>query len=226
MRAAERPIGTRSAALRGCGVSDRRVARARSSSAVSSARMRPRGDDDRARADRVDLFEDVRRDHDDLVARHRVDQRAHFVLLVRIEAVGRLVEDQHRGIVQDRLREADAALEALRQRVDRLFEHALQMQPRDRRRRGARWRALALEPAHVGDEFEELAHASFRRSSARLRADSRAGAWPRAAASRRRGRTTAALPDVGARKPAIIFIVVDLPAPFGPRKPSTCRARP
>src|SRR5271165_2277735 len=30
-----------------------------------------------------------------------------------------------------------------------------------------------------------------------------------------------AVPAVGARKPVIIFIVVDLPAPFGPRKPST-----
>src|SRR5437667_4782060 len=30
-----------------------------------------------------------------------------------------------------------------------------------------------------------------------------------------------ALPDVGVRKPVIIFIVVDLPAPFGPRKPRT-----
>src|SRR5690242_697325 len=32
---------------------------------------------------------------------------------------------------------------------------------------------------------------------------------------------TRARPDVGARYPVIIFIVVDLPAPFGPRKPST-----
>ncbi len=31
-------------------------------------------------------------------------------------------------------------------------------------------------------------------------------------------------PAVGDRKPVIIFIVVDLPAPFGPRKPSTCPA--
>src|SRR3546814_6460540 len=32
---------------------------------------------------------------------------------------------------------------------------------------------------------------------------------------------TAMLPEVGARKPQSIFMVVDLPAPFGPRKPST-----
>src|SRR4051794_31985411 len=30
-----------------------------------------------------------------------------------------------------------------------------------------------------------------------------------------------AVPAVGARKPVIIFIVVDFPAPFGPRKPRT-----
>src|SRR3546814_14403403 len=30
-----------------------------------------------------------------------------------------------------------------------------------------------------------------------------------------------ASPAVGRRKPVIIFIVVDLPAPFGPRNPST-----
>ena len=40
-------------------------------------------------------------------------------------------------------------------------------------------------------------------------------------ASRCRGRRSTAVPAVGARKPVIIFIVVDLPAPFGPRKPST-----
>src|SRR5215472_1889561 len=32
---------------------------------------------------------------------------------------------------------------------------------------------------------------------------------------------TIAVPPVGARKPVIIFIVVDLPAPLGPRNPST-----
>ena len=30
-----------------------------------------------------------------------------------------------------------------------------------------------------------------------------------------------AVPDVGGRKPVIIRMVVDFPAPFGPRKPST-----
>ena len=119
-----------------------------------------RGDDDRAIADRVDLFEDVGRDHDDLVLRHRADQRAHLVLLVRIEAVGRLVEDQHLRVVQQRLRQADAALEALRQRLDDLLEHARQAEARDDvvEPRAA---PLAGQAAHVGDEFEEGAHRHF-----------------------------------------------------------------
>src|ERR1700719_3268102 len=33
-----------------------------------------------------------------------------------------------------------------------------------------------------------------------------------------------AVPAVGARNPVIIFIVVDLPAPFGPRNPNTSPA--
>ena len=35
---------------------------------------------------------------------------------------------------------------------------------------------------------------------------------------------TLAVPEVGARKPVSIFIVVDFPAPFGPRNPSTSPA--
>src|SRR5579863_2627361 len=35
---------------------------------------------------------------------------------------------------------------------------------------------------------------------------------------------TIAVPAVGARNPVIIFIVVDLPAPLGPRKPRTSPA--
>src|SRR6185437_14459622 len=53
----------------------------------------PARDDDRAIADRIDLFEDVRRDDDDLVARHLVDQGADLEFLVGIQAVGGLIED-------------------------------------------------------------------------------------------------------------------------------------
>ena len=76
----------------------------------------PGGDDDRAVTDRIHFFENVRGDHDDLVRRHVADQFPHLVLLVRIQAVGGLVQDQHRRVVQDGLGQSDAALETLGQR--------------------------------------------------------------------------------------------------------------
>ena len=63
------------------------------------------------------------------------DQLAHLVLLVGIEAVGRLVHDQHLRIVQDRLREADAALEAFGEGLDGLVEHGPEAGPARPRRR-------------------------------------------------------------------------------------------
>ena len=98
---------------------------------MSSASSRPPAMMIARRADRVDLLEDVRRDHDDLVLRDVADELAHLVLLVRIEPVGRLVENQHRRIVQDRLREADAAAKALGQRLDHLVQHTLEPEPCD-----------------------------------------------------------------------------------------------
>ena len=88
-------------------------------------------DDDGARAHGVDFFEDVRGDDDGLLARDLADERADLVLLQRIEAVGGLVEDQHLRVVDDGLREADAALEALGQRFDGLGDDRLELQPAD-----------------------------------------------------------------------------------------------
>ena len=83
-------------------------------------------DDDRARAGGVDFLEDVGRKDDRLLLPELADQVAHLVLLVRIEAVGGLVHDQHLGIVDQRLREAGAVPVALGKRVDRLVQHRLE----------------------------------------------------------------------------------------------------
>ena len=56
-----------------------------------------------------------------------------MVLLVGVEAVGGLVHDEHGGIVQDGLGQADAALVALGQRLDALAEHAFEARSVDRR---------------------------------------------------------------------------------------------
>ncbi len=80
-------------------------------------------DDDRPAAHRLDLFEQMGRNDDRLLGTHCSDDPSHLILLVRVETVGRLVEDQHLGIVQQRLRHPDPAFEALRQCLDRLMQH-------------------------------------------------------------------------------------------------------
>ena len=80
-------------------------------------------DDDRPAAHRLDLLEQMGRDHDRLVGPHRGDDLAHLVFLVGVEPVGRLVEDQHLRIVQQRLRDPNAAPVALRQGLDRLVQN-------------------------------------------------------------------------------------------------------
>ena len=80
-------------------------------------------DDDRPAAHRLDLLEQMGRNDDRLVGPHRGDDLAHLVFLVGVEPVGRLVEDQHLRIVQQRLRHPDAAPVALRQGFDRLVQN-------------------------------------------------------------------------------------------------------
>src|SRR5262249_44919283 len=84
----------------------------------------PAVDDQHAPADRLDLGEDVRReDHGApalaaALARQTRDQSADLADLDRIEADGRLVEDQHGRVVHDRLRQADALPIALGEIAD------------------------------------------------------------------------------------------------------------
>ena len=104
------------------------------------------GDDDGPRADGIHLLQDVGGDDDHLVGRHGLDQLAHLVLLVRVEAVGGLVQDQHRRVVQDGLGQADAAAKALGQRLDGLLQDAAELQPLDHVGRGAGWKSAPDRP--------------------------------------------------------------------------------
>jgi hypothetical protein len=111
-------------------------------------------DHDGTGADGLDFLEDMGRNDNGLVLGHLGDQAAHMVLLVRIEAVGRLVHDQHRGVVEDRLGETDAALESLRQRLDALGRDTLEAGPGDRRV-DTGGLAATVVAADFGDEIEE-----------------------------------------------------------------------
>jgi hypothetical protein len=72
-------------------------------------------DDDDALAGLRHLREDVRAQHDRVVAGQASNQIARFHDLFRVEPGGRLVEDQDFRVVDDGLREADALPVALRQ---------------------------------------------------------------------------------------------------------------
>ncbi len=58
-------------------------------------------DNDGARTGGFDFFENVGGKDDRLFLAHAADEAAHFVFLVGVEAVGRLVEDEDVGIVND-----------------------------------------------------------------------------------------------------------------------------
>ena len=129
-------------------------------------------DDDRARTSRLDFLEDVGRKNDRLCSRPSAGSGAHFVLLVRIEAVGRFVQNQHVRIVDDRLGEAGAVTVTFRERFDALvhdrlekthFDHAI-----DRR-----FLASPRETAQLGGEIEETRAPSCRCRTARSPADNR-----------------------------------------------------
>ena len=68
----------------------------------------------------ADLGQDVARDQDRVVLLEVVDEVAHLDDLHRVETAGRLVEDEELRLVDDRLRDADALAEAVRQRADQV----------------------------------------------------------------------------------------------------------
>ena len=72
-------------------------------------------DDDDALAGLRDLRQDVRAEDDGVIAGEAADEVARLDDLLGVEAGGRLVEDQHFRVVDERLREADALPVALRE---------------------------------------------------------------------------------------------------------------
>src|SRR5438094_2486274 len=70
----------------------------------------PLRDDQRLLADGGDLGKDVRREHDRVLAGQRLDELAHLDDLRGIEPDGGLVEDEHLGVAEQRLRKSDALL--------------------------------------------------------------------------------------------------------------------
>ena len=142
-----------------------------------------------------------------------------------IEAVGRFVHDQHladrAGSPGPGRRGACSPWRASRSRWSMLA-------PRGARRlhdlvADARVeRAAGHTRGSRATKSQEARAGSCPGRPERPRAGSRSRAWPRPDPSAHvvAGHLDA-VPEVGARKPVTIFIVVDLPAPLGPRNPST-----
>ena len=122
----------------------------------------PLGNNDHAAADRLDLLQDVRRKDDGLLDRHALYERPDLVLLVRVEAVRRLVQDERRRVVQEGLCESDALLVALGERLDRLVSDRGEVGEGDGPLDLVRARRAAPETADFRDESEEFADGHFR----------------------------------------------------------------
>ena len=114
-------------------------------------------DGDERVADPLDLAEQVRADHhgDAELGADPVDQRQHGVPAGRVEAVGRLVEQQQVGVVHQRLGELDPLLHAGRVAAD--LPVALLVEPDVAQRLGGAFAGgrarQAADPAEVGDEL-------------------------------------------------------------------------
>ena len=81
-----------------------------------------------------DIGQHVRRQHDRVVGAETAHELAQLECLHRIEARSRLVQHDQRGLVHDRLREADALAKALGQRADQPLSHIAEPAAIDRTR--------------------------------------------------------------------------------------------
>ena len=145
-----------------------------------------------------------------------LEQQAHRAAADGIERRGRLVEQEQARLADERLRDAEPLLHALRHAVDaavaRVRERDELEQPPALRRAAARAGEPLVQLEHLvgrvpAGEAEELGEVAERRARG-ARAGARAGDLAR---RRRSARTS----------PTAIFTSVDLPAPFGPSRPTS-----
>ena len=144
-----------------------------------------------------------------------VEDAVEGVLHQRIEPFGRLVEDRELGVVLERLDDADLLAHAAR-----VVAH---LSPQDRCPAARAGRTARRDGAARGPGGRRGSRAPARRSASRTArcrpAGSRSGAGSRPTARRDVQPEHGCRAAVGWRKPSSVRIIVDLPAPFGPRKP-------
>ena len=118
------------------------------------------GNDDRARADLVHLFQDMGRDDHQLVLAQFIDQAPHFMLLIGIETIRGFIQNQDLRIVDQCLGQSHAAPKALGEGFDHLIDHRCKAQAIDHDAASLA-SPLAGQTADVGDKVEEFADRHF-----------------------------------------------------------------
>jgi len=164
--------------------------------------------------------QDVRTDKDRFAVRGQAaEQVPHLDSGLRVQAVGRLVQQQHGGVVHQRARDADALLHAARKRVHKAVPHVLGLRdvqhvvdavlaflPRNLERRPEE--VQVLPHAHLVVHAEAVRHVSHKRfDEVAVGGNVRAG--------------DCGLASRGLSSPARMRIVVVLPAPLCPMYPNT-----
>ena len=197
-----------------------------------SSSIGPCGDDlplvhhDHVVAGELDVGQQVRREDqvDVLVVAEIADELEHLVAPLRVHAVGRLVEEQQVGIVDERLRQLDALLHAGRVGLDvavaRLAEadvvqHFVRALHRVDRR----------QPGELAAVARRTTRRSCRECARRSRACSRCARGSPAAAAATSSPSTVMRPSDGLTNPSSALSIVLLPAPFGPSSPTAPRAK-
>ena len=176
------------------------------------------GDDHDVLADVLDQVELVAGEDDpDAGRRPLAEDLGHRRDAERVEPAERLVEDEQLRVVDERRAELDALLVAVRQRLELGPLRSRQAQPGEPAR-GRRGRVAGRHPVVLGEVAELLGDVHPRVEAALLRHVAEAEAChpvDRLAAPERSS------PLSGLARPKMQRIVVVLPAPFGPRKPTS-----
>ena len=190
---------------------------ASSSSLLPWATILPVADHDQLVGDRLDLAQQVRGEQHGAAAVGEVAQQpAHPGDALRVEAVGRLVEDQHARVAEQRVRDAEPLAHAERVGADALA-----------RRRAREADAVeqlvdlaAVDAEHLGATASSVSRPV--RPACWAEASSSTPTWRPGSAGAGSGvPSTVAVPGGRRVSPQIMRRVVDLPAPLGPRNPVT-----
>ena len=131
------------------------IARARGQSAGRALGNNLPAIDNHCRAaNRIDFFENMGGNNNRLIARHIGNGAPHLKFLIGVKPVCRLIHHQHIRVMDNGLRQTDAAAIAFRQCINRLVQHAVQFGHLN----GARFsgaRRRFIEAANLRDELQK-----------------------------------------------------------------------